>query len=241
MSEPIRLSKRLAAQLPCSRREAEQYIAGGWVLVDDQVVEEPQFKVDEAQRVALAPGAQLAPIVPATLLLHQPPGHDGEGGDTLARNLITPASHAANDTSGIRPLKAHFSRLILAAPLDEGVSGLTVFTQERRIIRRFQEDFARIEQEIIVEVEGTLTAEELERLKHGMRFEGRILPPTRVSWQSDDRLRFALKGPRPGQIRHMCESVGLGVVSLKRIRIGQIPMAGLAPGEWRYLRPEARF
>ena len=43
MTEPVRLAKRLAAQLPCSRREAELYITGGWVKVDGQVVEAPQF------------------------------------------------------------------------------------------------------------------------------------------------------------------------------------------------------
>ncbi|GAB2803212.1 rRNA pseudouridine synthase [Halomonas shantousis] len=241
MSEPIRLSKRLAAQLPCSRREAEQYIAGGWVKVEGRIVEEPQFKVADEQRVELAAEARLEPIRPVTLLLHQPPGHDGEDDAALARRLITPDSHEANDSSGIRPLRAHFSRLSLAAPLDEGISGLAVFTQEPRILRRFREDIARIEQEIIVEVEGTLTAEELERLHHGMRFKGLVLPPAKVSWQSDNRLRFALVGPRPGQITHMCESVGLDVLSMKRIRIGRVPLAGLAPGEWRYLRPDGRF
>ena len=45
MTEPIRLAKRLAEMLPCSRSEAEQYIKGGWVTVDGGVVEEPQFKV----------------------------------------------------------------------------------------------------------------------------------------------------------------------------------------------------
>ena len=45
MNEPIRLAKRLAEMLPCSRREAEQYIEGGWVKVDGVVIEEPQFRV----------------------------------------------------------------------------------------------------------------------------------------------------------------------------------------------------
>ena len=45
MSEPVRLAKRLAEMLSCSRREAEQYIEGGWVTVDGEVVEEPQFRV----------------------------------------------------------------------------------------------------------------------------------------------------------------------------------------------------
>jgi len=39
----------------------------------------------------------------------------------------------------------------------------------------------------------------------------------------------------------MCEQVGLRVVGLKRIRLGRLPMAGLAPGQWRYLRPGERF
>jgi 23S rRNA pseudouridine2604 synthase len=39
----------------------------------------------------------------------------------------------------------------------------------------------------------------------------------------------------------MCEQVGLHVTALKRIRLGRLPMAGLAPGQWRYLRPGERF
>ena len=56
-----RLAKRVAAQMPCSRREAEQYIEGGWVRVDGQVVQTPQFKVLE-QRVELDPKARLDPV-----------------------------------------------------------------------------------------------------------------------------------------------------------------------------------
>jgi 23S rRNA pseudouridine2604 synthase len=45
MTEPVRLAKRLAEMLSCSRREAEQYIEGGWVSVDGVMIEEPQFRV----------------------------------------------------------------------------------------------------------------------------------------------------------------------------------------------------
>lgn len=240
MPDPVRLSKHLAALLPCSRREAEQYIAGGWVLVDGKVIEEPQFKVD-TQTVTLAPGARLDPIVPATILLNLPPGYDDTDGDSIAKRLITPASRAAIDTSGIRPLKAHFSRLTLAAPLERGASGLTVFTQDHRVIRKLKDDISRIEQEIVVEVSGTLDENGLERLGHGVRFEGRILPPAKVSWQNETHLRFALKGLCPGQIELMCQSVGLRMLSMKRLRLGRVPLAKLAPGEWRYLSADKRF
>ena len=76
-----RLSKRLARQLSCSRSEAEQYIAGGFVTVDGEVVESPQFRVAE-QTVALDPKASLGALVPVTLLVHKPAGilvHRGMG------------------------------------------------------------------------------------------------------------------------------------------------------------------
>jgi len=56
MPEPIRLTKRVMELANCSRREAEQYIMGGWVLVDGKVVDAPQFIVVK-QRIALSPDA----------------------------------------------------------------------------------------------------------------------------------------------------------------------------------------
>jgi 23S rRNA pseudouridine2604 synthase len=55
--EAIRLAKRVADTVPCSRAEAERYIAGGWVSVDGVVVEDPATRVTPAQSVALLPGA----------------------------------------------------------------------------------------------------------------------------------------------------------------------------------------
>ena len=39
----------------------------------------------------------------------------------------------------------------------------------------------------------------------------------------------------------MCELVGLNVTGLKRVRSGNIPLGGLPPGQWRYLRADERF
>src|SRR3546814_15476369 len=72
MPEPIRLSKRVMELANCSRREAEQYIMGGWVLVDDKVVDAPQLIVVK-QRVVLSPAAPLPPPPPPPLLLPPPP------------------------------------------------------------------------------------------------------------------------------------------------------------------------
>lgn len=236
MTEPIRLSKRLIEVIGCSRREAELYIEGGWVTVDGVVVEEPQSKVAE-QRVELLPGAVLTPAEPVTLLLNVPSGHNAE----RTAEGISLATHWADDSSSIRPLKGHFNRLITCAPLQAGADGLHVLTQDWRIERKLKEDLSKLEQEYVVEVVGSLSASQLKRLCHGLSFNGVELPPCKVSWQNETRLRVALKNPQPGQIVFMCNSVDLKVLGMKRIRIGGVPMAKVLPGQWRYLAAKERF
>jgi 23S rRNA pseudouridine2604 synthase len=236
MPEPVRLAKRVADLARCSRSEAEQYIEGGWVSVDGRVVEEPQHLVS-TEAIEIDPDARLDATEPATLLLHKPPGFEA----VPAAALVAPASRWADDPSGIRLLQRHFVRLTPLVPLDTDASGLMVLTQDGRVWRRLTEDGDQIEQEFIVETAGEIAPYGLRRLNHGLSFEGRALPPCKVSWQNEIRLRFAIKAVRPGQLRDMCAQVGLDVLAIRRIRIGRIPLAKLPPGEWRYLPVGERF
>ena len=237
MPELRRLAKRVVELTGCSRREAEELVEGGWVQVDGQVIDQPQFMVSE-QQVAVDPQAQLAPAEPATLLLHRSSTADDAG---VSARLFDEATRWAGDETGIRPLKRHFLRLSVVLPLDPAASGLQVLTQDGRLASRMREDSPRIEQEYIVEVEGQIAAYGLNRLCHGMSFNGRELSPAKVSWQNEIRLRFAIKDVQPGQLQAMCAEVGLDVLSLRRIRIGRIPLAKMAVGEWRYLPTSERF
>ena len=233
MTEPIRLAKRLAEMLPCSRREAEQYIEGGWVSVDGVVVEEPQFRVLH-QRIELSKDASLLAPTAVTLLLHKPAGYEAD---------LKQATRSPDDRSGIVQLKKHISAELvtrLALP----ASGLVVFTDDWRVARKLVDDAATLEHEVVVEVSGSIKSGGLERLNrvdHGFTFNGKLLGPAKVSWQSEARLRFALKGELPGQIAYLCESVGLTVTGMKRLRIGRVAMSGLQVGQWRYLLPNEKF
>jgi len=238
MSDPIRLAKRLAELVHCSRREAELYIAGGWVSVDGQVVEEPQFMVSE-QKVELHPDATLVPVEPVTILFHQPP--DAEMNADSIKQLLCADTRAPDDRSGIRLLKQHFLRLTQCLPLQMHASGLAVFTQDYRVTRKLTDDAAAIEQEYIVQVSGELAPDGVKLLNHGLSFNGKPLPPVKVSWQNETHLRFALKGAQPGQIAHMCQAVGLQLLAMKRLRIGRLSMSKLPLGQWRYLMPYEKF
>jgi len=233
MTVTIRLAKRLIELVSCSRSEAELYIAGGWVMVDGQVIEEPQYMVSDAQVVELHHAANLIPIEPATMLIHKPAFADAV--------QISAENRSADDTSGIYLLKQHLHRLTQCLPLERNAGGLQVFTQNFRVARKLTDEAATIEQEYIVEVEGELSAEGLKLLNHGLKFNGRMLPPIKVSWQNETRLRFALKGVIAGSVAHMCQAVGLKVIAMKRIRIGRVAMAKLPVGQWRYLMPHEKF
>lgn len=239
----VRLAKRLAETLPCSRREAELYIEGGWVSVDGVLVEEAGARVGLEQEIILAPDAVLEEIVPVTILLHKPPGFSAgtDAGGKAALLCVTPAARSELDRSAQRFLKRHVTGLTLTNALETSASGLLVFTQDFRVARKLVDEASKVEQEFIVEVAGAMVEGGLALLNHGLPFNGKPLAPIKVSWQNETKLRFAVKGVQPGQISHMCRMVGLDVVSVKRIRIGRISMAALASGQWRYMQGFERF
>ena len=224
---------------------ASSFIENGWVSVDGQVIEAPQHKVT-VERVELDPDARLEAVEPATILLHKPPGLDVINDDKSASTLVTPATRWVDDPSGERLLRRHFHRLTPLVSLDAEASGLMVLTQDGRIWRRLTEDADLIEHEYVVEISGEIAPDGLRRLSHGLSFNGHALPPCKVSWQNETRLRFAIKSVQDGQLRDMCVQVGLGVVSIRRLRIGRVPLGkgpngAMPPGAWRYLPVGEKF
>lgn len=230
MSASLRLDKRVVELLHCSRAEAQALIEAGAVRVDGDVVDTPQTPVT-GERVEIDTTMPVEAPAPATMLLHKPAGMRFP--DALAQ--VRPDTRAADDASGVRMRSAHFRHLVARLPLDDEASGLVVVSQDGRVLRRLGEDHASLEQELIVEVAGPPATDVLPRLAAGL--PGRA----KVSWQNEQRLRFAVKNLQPGQLRALCAQAGLEVVAIKRIRVGRIPLRQLAAGQWRYLAADERF
>ena len=239
---PVRLSKLMAERGLCSRREADDYIERGLVLVDGRRVDVLGTKVSPQAVIALADGARETQERRATILLHKPVGYvsgQAEDGHPPAVTLIAATSQHAGDTQRFRP--AMLRGLAPAGRLDIDSTGLLVLTQDGRIARQLIGEDSTVEKEYLVRVEGRLEARGLALLNHGLSLDGRVLRPAQVAWANPDQLRFVLTEGRKRQIRRMCELVGLRVVGLKRVRIGAIRLGDLAPGQWRLLRSGERF
>lgn len=230
MTESVRLSKHLAGLTGCSRREAELYILNGWVTVDGEIIDTPQHHVSAEQTIVLHPEARAEPVPPVTLILHQPAGM------TDALGLLTPQTQFA-DHQHHRVLNAHFKNQQFELPLPPEASGLTVCSQDWHLLRRLREKAERIEQEFLVEVGGGTAADGLPAIPA----RATNLPPPKVSWQNETRLRFVLKAAQPGEINQLCAATGLQVLSLKRLRLGALPLGKLPAGQWRYLHPHEKI
>jgi 23S rRNA pseudouridine2604 synthase len=242
--EKIRLSKLMSEQGLCSRREADDYIARGWVLVDGQVVSELGSKVFPTQKITLHRAAQTQQQSQVTVLLNKPVGYvsgQAEDGHRPAFVLIQPDTHWSDDTSPQRFSPRHLKSLVPAGRLDIDSTGLLVLTQDGRIARQLIGEDSQIEKEYLVRVSGRIASNGLALLNHGLALDGQKLKPAKVAWQNDDQLRFILKEGKKRQIRRMCELVGLQVTGLKRVRIGRVKLGELPPGQWRYLRPDEKF
>jgi 23S rRNA pseudouridine2604 synthase len=240
--EGVRVSKMMAERGLCSRREADTYIERGLVFVNGERIATLGTRAAPDAVITLDGEARAQQAKQVTILLHKPIGFvsgQAEDGHTPAAALITADTQVASDKLRFSPW---FMRgLAPAGRLDIDSTGLLVLTQDGRIARVLIGDESEVEKEYLVRVEGSISAEGLKLLNHGLALDDKQLRPAKVSWSNEDQLRFVLREGRKRQIRRMCELVGLRVTGLKRVRIGRIPLGDLPVGQWRLLRENEKF
>ena len=231
-----------------SRREADEWIAKGWVRVDGRVVAELGSRVLPEQHITVDAKARREQDARVTVLIHKPVGYvsgQAEDGYEPAVVLVTPENQWHDDSSGTRFMREHLRSLVPAGRLDIDSVGLLVLTQDGRVARQLVGEDSTIEKEYLVRVatpDGVrLPDSALARLRSGLELDGEALRPAQVDWLNDDQLRFVLTQGKKRQIRRMCEAVGLQVLGLKRVRIGAVMLGDLPPGQWRYLRADEAF
>lgn len=240
-SEKIRLNKLMAMKGLCSRREADEYIAKGLVRVDGEIVKELGMKVSSDQTVELVEKASRKQSEKVTIILNKPVGFvsgQPEDDHRPAVVLIT----KENQFLGEEPLRReHFDGLAPAGRLDIDSRGLLVFTQNGTVAKQLIGEDSNIEKEYLVRVRGTVTPEIIKKLEFGLHLDGKPLKRAKIRQTRDDFLVFALIEGKKRQIRRMCELVNLDVLSLLRLRIGNVLLDDLPEGQWRFLAPDEKF
>ncbi|SFR54932.1 ribosomal large subunit pseudouridine synthase F [Marinobacter gudaonensis] len=217
-----RLNKYISESGLCSRREADRYIEQGNVFINgkraiigDQVLPGDTVKVN---------GQVIEPRAEEDLVfiaLNKPVG------------IVSTTDSAEKDN--IQRFVGHSERIFPIGRLDKDSQGLIFMTSNGDLVNKILRAGNNHEKEYLVTVDKPVTREFVEGMAGGVPILGTVTKKCKVSRESRFVFRITLVQGLNRQIRRMCEHFGYQVTRLERIRIMNVSLKGLAPGQWRDL------
>jgi 23S rRNA pseudouridine2604 synthase len=220
----ISLNKYISETGFCSRREADKYIEQCRVTING--IEATKGNRVGEKDVVLVDGEPIKKKknVAVYILLNKPKGI------TCTTDL--------KDKTNIIDFINFKSRIFPIGRLDKRSEGLIFLTNDGDIVNKILRAGNKHEKEYIVAVDKPINIDFINKMRNGVRLGGTVTQKCFVKQEGDSRFKIILTQGLNRQIRRMCEVLGFNVVSLKRIRIMNITIAGLQPGKWRYFTPD---
>lgn len=219
----------------CSRREADELVRRGWILVNGAVCHEMGYKVTSEDQVQILPEGRLWLGEKTTVVINKPPGFvsgPAENNYPSALDILRGGNFGG---TGEAPL-VHRDGLAPLGRLDVDSAGLLVLSQEGTLARTVIGPQSLVEKEYVVKVKQQLSPRWIQKLSSpDFVLDEKKLKPAKVEAINETQFRMILTEGRKRQIRRMCELIQLDVVTLKRIRIGPIHLGELKRGQWRLL------
>ena len=230
-----RLQKILARAGHGSRRSAETLITAGRVTVNGAVVTQLGTQADpDTDRIEV----DGKPLHIATgnvyIVMNKPHGFVTTASDPQGRRTVMELLPPS--------LPPHVFPI---GRLDRDTEGLLLFTDDGEFAHRVAHPRYEIEKEYYALVDGTPSAEALERLRNGVEIEGRRTAPAKVEFTRPPEgyhmrvdhtwLRIVIHEGRKRQVRLMSAAVGHQVRTLVRLRIDGVVLGRLAKGKTRPL------
>lgn len=229
MSESMRLNKYLSASGFCSRRKADEWIAAGKVTVNG-VPADLGSKVSDGDVVCVN-GKQVKKEEPFKLIaFYKPKGYA--------------CTAYRGDESGIFKNFDLDSDLKYVGRLDKDSEGLLLLTNDGDLCNEIARARNQHEKEYEVKVNRTITRDFLEGMAGGVRIydsnkeEWTVTRPCKIRKTSDNTFSIILTQGLNRQIRKMCEHFEYRVISLRRVRVMNILIGDMKPGELRPVTEE---
>lgn len=232
MEEEERVSKLMARRGLCSRREAEQYMADGRVRVNGVLITQQGTKVSVNSEITF----DKVGLQKVTIALHKPLGivsNLPQDNYREAKELIIPENRYDKGPP-IDPDSLH-----VVGRLDVNSKGLLLFSSDGTVAKKIIGPDSEVEKEYIVRFHNSIDDRVIDKLRFGLKLDGKLLKRAVVKKTGDQMLSIILREGKNRQIRRMCELVGLEISSLKRIRIGNIQLGSLPVGQWMVVSPNA--
>lgn len=226
-NDEIRLQAFLAHCGVASRRASEKIIVDGRVSVNGQVVTELGTKVTSDDKVLVDGKPVKLEENKRYVLLNKPAGYVCSNSDEQGRD------------SAIDLLKEYYSeRLYNVGRLDMFSSGLIIFTNDGDFAARLSHPSSELEKEYIVDSSLPLPRNLAEDFMHGVRIDGVFYKCKFAKELNSHRMQIVLIEGKNREIRRVFESRNVAIKRLVRVRIGNVEMNKLAPGDHRDLTQE---
>ena len=227
-----RLQKLLSEAGVCSRRSAEEYIKSGRVTVNGIPAALGDGADPELDEITL----DGAPLRPAPqwiyIMLNKPRGYVTTLSDEAGRRTVADL---------IRDVP---QRVYPVGRLDMHSEGLLLLTNDGQLAHHLMHPSHEVYKQYLVKLspdEPGLPSPE-EALSRPIELDGQRLLPARcrllAKTENGYVMTIAIRQGKNRQIRRMCAKCGYTVNSLKRVAEGNVKLADLPTGTWRYLRPE---
>jgi len=223
-AEKVRLQKYIADCGVASRRKAEELIGHGKVTVNGQLVDQFGTKIDPAKDKVEVDGV---PVRPASkkiyLKLNKP------------RGIVSSCVSQRGEPTICDLIKDVEERLYPVGRLDQASEGLMILTNDGELANRLMHPRYEHEKEYLVTCRLAATGYQLQQLQKGIVIEGEKTLPAKITLLALKEFSIVLREGKKRQIRLMMEAVGNKVVTLKRVRIKNIQLGDLKPGQYRPL------
>lgn len=224
----VRLNHFLAMSGVCSRRAADELIRTGRIEINGSLVTELGVRVDPQQDDVRFDGNRVQPERPTYVLFNKPKGV-----------VCTNARHEQKKRV-IDFLPSVKGRLFTVGRLDLDSEGLILLTNDGAFALEMTHPRYGVPKLYAVLVRGRIEQRDIDKARGGVWLaEG----PTagmnvKVERAGKDRtyLKVTLREGKNREIRRVFAKLGYPVIELKRIRIGELNLHGLSPGEWRFLQ-----
>ncbi len=122
--------------------------------------------------------------------------------------------------------------------LDKDSQGLLIITNDGRVTDRLLSPKYVHEKEYVVKLANPYSDLFLENMQKGVRFDGFVSRPCKAWRKTNDTFHIVLTEGKKRQIRRMCEALHQDVKELKRVRVMNIQLANIKPGEYRELKSQ---
>jgi len=220
LSASIRLNKYISETGFCSRREADKLIDAGRVKVNG-LRPEMGVKVSDSDLILIDGKALKSKPQHVYIAYNKPVGVTCTTEKKIKSNIVS----AINYPERIFPI----------GRLDRPSEGLIFLTNEGDIVNKILRAGNNHEKEYIVQVDKVINKRFIERMAGGLPILDTVTKKCFVKQTGDKTFRIILTQGLNRQIRRMCEYLGYEVTTLKRVRIMNVDLKGLKPGQWRHL------